>query len=417
MEIKDKYNFVFWTVYLIGFTILLPWNILITVEAFWNYKFRNVSADAIIQDSSEESADTDLQKLFGSYVAMAANIPNATFVVLHAIIGHKIPMNVRLFGSQIGMLVVLLLMTILSQFNSDDWQQTFLVLVILGIVLVNAFSAVFQGCMSSLLSPFPKEYLGHWVNGAGMGGLVPSIINVIFLAINPDPNLAGFGCFLFALVLTVLTLLCSYMMKKSPFYQHYYDQLAENAILKTESKSFAANIGSGLKETFDIYVNFGPSVWNYIFITFVNFAVTLCVFPAVCQLAQSFEYQGTHWDQTFYVAVCCFVIFNFADYAGKQLAVWIQLPGSSFKGQVLLLLATLSRVAMIPMFMFANVSVGNRTTEVALHSDAWYITLMVLFGLSNGYIGNIAMMFGPKSVKHTDHQVCLNCNTSLILTN
>lgn len=83
MEIKDKYNFVFWTVYLIGFTILLPWNILITVEAFWNYKFRNVTADA----NESESHDSDLQKLFGSYVAMASNIPNATFIVLHAIIG------------------------------------------------------------------------------------------------------------------------------------------------------------------------------------------------------------------------------------------------------------------------------------------------------------------------------------------
>ena len=29
---KDKYNVVFWIVFLIGFTILLPWNILITVR-------------------------------------------------------------------------------------------------------------------------------------------------------------------------------------------------------------------------------------------------------------------------------------------------------------------------------------------------------------------------------------------------
>ena len=93
------------------------------------------------------------------------------------------------------MSLTLLLITILSQMNSDDWQDQFLTLVIVGIVFVNAFSAVFQGCVSSLLSPFPPEYLGHWVNGAGMGGLVPSIINVIFLAINPDPNVSIFRNF------------------------------------------------------------------------------------------------------------------------------------------------------------------------------------------------------------------------------
>ena len=97
---KDKWNFVFWIVFLIGFTILLPWNILITVEGFWNYKFRNVSLDSV--NGTEDLPDSDLQKLFGSYVAIASNVPNATFIVLHAIIGHKISMTLKLYGSQVS---------------------------------------------------------------------------------------------------------------------------------------------------------------------------------------------------------------------------------------------------------------------------------------------------------------------------
>ena len=96
---KDKWNFVFWVVFLIGFTILLPWNILITVEGFWNYKFRNVSLDV---EDAEDLPDSDLQKLFGSYVAIASNVPNATFIIFHAIIGHRIPMKIRLYGSQVS---------------------------------------------------------------------------------------------------------------------------------------------------------------------------------------------------------------------------------------------------------------------------------------------------------------------------
>ena len=45
-----------------------------------------------------------------------------------------------------------------------------------------------------MFSPFPHEYLGHWVNGAGMGGLFPSILNVIFLAIDPDPKVRILKC-------------------------------------------------------------------------------------------------------------------------------------------------------------------------------------------------------------------------------
>ena len=91
----DKYNFVFWITFLIGFTILLPWNILITVEGFWNYKFRNVTYN------EEDAPKSDLQILFGSYIAMASNIPNATFILLHAIFGYKFSMKLRLYGSQV----------------------------------------------------------------------------------------------------------------------------------------------------------------------------------------------------------------------------------------------------------------------------------------------------------------------------
>ena len=95
---KDRFNLVFWMVFLIGFTILLPWNILITVSGFWDYKFRNISQDGL---NVENSTTTDLQKLFASYVAIASNVPNATFIILHALIGHKFPMKLRLFGSQV----------------------------------------------------------------------------------------------------------------------------------------------------------------------------------------------------------------------------------------------------------------------------------------------------------------------------
>ena len=98
---KDKWNFVFWVVFLIGFTILLPWNILITVEGFWHYKFRNVSLDGVTE-ANETLPDSDLQKRFGSYIAMASNVPNATFIILHAIIGHRIPMKLRLYVSQVS---------------------------------------------------------------------------------------------------------------------------------------------------------------------------------------------------------------------------------------------------------------------------------------------------------------------------
>ena len=162
--------------------------------------------------------------------------------------------------------------------------------------------------MGSLLSPFPHEYLGHWVNGAGFGGLLPSIINVIIIAASQDPQTSGIACFLFALVITCICLVMTYVMEKSEFYQFYYAKLQENVQtkskekmpLKTDEKNISQpqlenndNFFSRMKrmtyETLNIYLNLGASVWHYMLITLLNFTVTLCVFPAVVGLAESYD--------------------------------------------------------------------------------------------------------------------------------
>ena len=106
-SMKDRRHFVYISAFFIGMVILFPWNILITVTTYWNYKFRNVSLDNEINnttDDGEEDALTDLQKLYNSYLAIASNIPNATFVILHALFGHHFNIKLRLYGSLVSVL-------------------------------------------------------------------------------------------------------------------------------------------------------------------------------------------------------------------------------------------------------------------------------------------------------------------------
>jgi hypothetical protein len=46
--------------------------------------------------------------------------------------------------------------------------------------------------MSARLGPFPVEYMGNWVNGAGMGGLIPSLMNVAILGTQANFQTSGF---------------------------------------------------------------------------------------------------------------------------------------------------------------------------------------------------------------------------------
>jgi hypothetical protein len=105
-------------------------------------------------------------------------------------------------------------------------------------------------------------------------------------------QLSGFACFIFSLLVTCICIGLTNVMERSDFYQHYYIQLAENQSKPVDDRPLGERIITVVKETFNIYLNFGLSVWNYILITFINFTATLCVFPAICQLGSSYEYKN-----------------------------------------------------------------------------------------------------------------------------
>ena len=83
---KDSYRMVWLVFYMLGMTTLLPWNFFISVNDYWNFKFR---------DTEQNSTHTKLQKEFTSYLAIASNVPNATFVILNVLYGQRFNLNLR----------------------------------------------------------------------------------------------------------------------------------------------------------------------------------------------------------------------------------------------------------------------------------------------------------------------------------
>ena len=66
-------------------------------------QFRNTSLDdaTVSNSSSAVPPPTKLQKEFTSYLSIASNVPNAVFVILHALLGHLVGMRLRVLGSQV----------------------------------------------------------------------------------------------------------------------------------------------------------------------------------------------------------------------------------------------------------------------------------------------------------------------------
>ena len=72
----------------------------------------------------------------------------------------------------------------------------------------------------------------------------------------------------------------TFTMESSDFYKFYYAKLQENIVPDEKNTS---------ESPLTIYLNLGFSVWHYMLITLINFTVTLCVFPAVTVLVESYN--------------------------------------------------------------------------------------------------------------------------------
>ena len=87
--------------YYMSIGTLIPWNFFINVNGYWMYKFRTVSnhtlemSNRTVEMSGLGSGKNFLQLEFTSDLAIAAMIPNVTFLVLNGIVGHRFKMAPR----------------------------------------------------------------------------------------------------------------------------------------------------------------------------------------------------------------------------------------------------------------------------------------------------------------------------------
>ncbi len=90
---------------------MMPFNMLVTVDGYWEYKFRNQSYDHV-DTSAQELTKYEYCSLFGllygncgyapreqeefeTYLSIAGAVPSALAVLIHAVIGYRFSINRR----------------------------------------------------------------------------------------------------------------------------------------------------------------------------------------------------------------------------------------------------------------------------------------------------------------------------------
>ena len=80
MEVpKDRHNFVFVSVYFFGLAFIMPWQILVVMSGYWH------------------------ERILASHLTVASTIPYAISITLHALIGQKFSIRLRVYCSQVNL--------------------------------------------------------------------------------------------------------------------------------------------------------------------------------------------------------------------------------------------------------------------------------------------------------------------------
>lgn len=92
-----------------------------------------------------------------------------------------------------------------------------------------------------------------------------------------------------------------------------------------------------------------------------------------------------------YFVPVTYLIYGTGDYIGRLVAGMVQRPR---KGCALLILNGL-RIVFIPLLMLCNAQ-PRHNLPVVFDKDYYFILILVLFSLSNGYLANLSMICAPR---------------------
>lgn len=132
------------------------------------------------------------------------------------------------------------------------------------------------------------------------------------------------------------------------------------------------------------------------FCLFYVFFISIIIFPSLSSNIESVsKSSGSPWSTKYFAPLTSFLLYNFADWCGRQITAWIQVPGPKSK---LLPTLVLLRTVFLPLFILSNYQPRAHIRTVVFDRDIYPVVFTALLGLSNGYLGTLVIVYGPKIV-------------------
>ncbi|XP_034407556.1 equilibrative nucleoside transporter 3 [Cyclopterus lumpus] len=383
----DSYCLVYIIFFLMGIGSLLPWNFFITAKHYWLYKLSNNT------QGGNGGQRSDLGEYFESYLAIASTVPSVLCLILNYLLVNRLSSNVRILSSLFVILLVFVVTTVMVKVDVSDCRTEFFISTLASVAVVSGASNLLSGSVFGISGHFPMRISQALISGQGMGGTLSAVASVVDLAVAKDVTDSALVYFLTADVFILLCIITYLLLPKLAYSRHYM-QAAASISSGVMSEGGAADMGSR--------VSIPPlqpilrKTWMLCLSVFYVFCISIMVFPAVSSGIQSVNKDsGSPWTTTYFVPLTSFLMYNTADFCGRQATAWLQVPGPTSR---VLPVLVLCRSVMVPLLMLCNYQPRDRLHTVLFAHDIYPVIFNCLLGLTNGYLGTLPMIYGPKVV-------------------
>ncbi|KAB0362521.1 hypothetical protein FD754_006677 [Muntiacus muntjak] len=422
---RDSYHLVGISFFILGLGTLLPWNFFITAIPYFQGRLAGANSTAETPGTNHTSpADTFN---FNNWVTLLSQLPLLLFTLLNSFLYQCIPETVRILGS---LLVILLLFTLTAVLVKVDMSPgLFFSITMASVWFINSFGAVLQGSLFGQLGTMPSKYSTLFLSGQGLAGIFAALAMIISMASGVDAQTSALGYFVTPCVGTIMSIMCYLSLPRLKFARYYLAKKpskAQGQELETKAELLQSDEKNGIPSspqkaalTLDLDLEKEtevepeepqkpekPSVfivlrkiWLTALCLVLVFTVTLSVFPAITAMVTSSTSPGK-WSQ-FFNPICCFLLFNVMDCLGRSLTSYFLWPDEDSR---LLPLLVCLRVLFVPLFMLCHVPERSRL-PVLFPQDAYFITFMLLFAVSNGYLVSLTMCLAPRQVLPQEREV------------
>ena len=374
---EDKGHLIYIIFFIQGIGMLLPWNFFITAKSYFSYKFK---ADAALQDRFENA------------FALAAMIPGVISLGFNIFLTGRISRNFRLAASLIVMFIAFVGTTVLVKVDTQDNPKMFFAITVCTCTVLNLATGIFQGTIFGVAGIIGQRYMQAIMSGQATAGIFAAVADLATKVANPnydkEPTTSALIYFIIASVFIIITGIAWTFLLKLPrmeFYFRRFERHVDHDIQDTPRKKGDDKIP---------YLMILKKISGKAASVFIVFSVTLTCFPAIMAgISSTNKGDGSIWDNELFSTLVVFLLFNLGDWIGRILAGIGQIVNEKSKW---LMILCISRIVFIPLFLMCNYE--HRLLPYVFKHDYWPIIINILFSVSNGYLGSLGMMYGPKMV-------------------